>query len=158
MPLTWKLGLNALCKSCKGREVKTGSWEFKAFSREVGGFLGLKICQFWGDKARFFGVAVVFPGWKKATIVLIKYLIWTPSPNKYINKQTNQRPRDSKDLEAQRQGGGGTGEVYVGGGEFTSYSFFSFCFKCNFCYFILLRTSFKLAVMLLCVLFDLKFP
>lgn len=41
MVLAWS-GLHALCKYCKEREVKTGSWEFKEFSGEVEGLLGLK--------------------------------------------------------------------------------------------------------------------
>lgn len=55
MPLTGKLGLNALCKSCKGREVKTGSWKFKSFSREVGGFLDSKSANSEEAKIGFLG-------------------------------------------------------------------------------------------------------
>lgn len=34
----WRSGWSVLCKSCKGREIKTGSWVFKEFSGEVGDF------------------------------------------------------------------------------------------------------------------------
>lgn len=41
----WRSGWSVLCKSCKGREITTGSWVFKEFSGEVGDFLGSKgIC------------------------------------------------------------------------------------------------------------------